>query len=1214
MTRDIFLRLATMATVAVCLHGAVRADSVTRFEYDNAGQVTRQYIQDSATSQVLSDARMSYDNLGRIWRVRQLATPGGAPNDSADRIVETGFDQAGNTTSVRQRAISGDAVMVYAYDSANRRTSVTDPELGLATYDHDKRGNVTYVLDPVGNESRFTFDAGGWQTVVERYSLTTLALRIVSEFDSRGQKIREIAYDAAAAPLTQKRWVFDSLGRNTQRVQMADPASTASVDLATDGIAVFTYDSASTRLLSQVTYAGDPPAPRTMTYQYDDIGRLTLTTDPNNNTESATYNVHSQVNTKTITEPPLASRSFSFAYDNHGRMTSETAAGPPALTTSQEYDVLDRRTRMTDAENICTSYQYNGFGDQTRMIEDCNGATPRETENQYNQLGYLSLHRTWDGQGLTETTTYQTDLMGRRKRIDFCDGGAWVYQYDDAGRMTHRTDPRNQVSLYTRNWRGQVLTKTVNGQPQETFEFTPLGWMTLAERDADNKVIYLHDAFGQVTSETQSISGTSKTVTYDYNQAGNRSGIGYPADTGADLTFSHDSAGQTTEIQRNGSNLATYTYAGRYPTDRDIRTASVLPTWVRLDISYDVHRRRSPIVNTVETTGGSTELDRYIYTYDNVGNRDTATITGDASIADSVNYGYDDFHRLTTATYASDASNESIGYDLLGNRLTYDDRSASTTSYTHNCVNEYTNITPGGNNPEYDLAGNLTRTETDYELAYDYENRLVEVKDPLNSVIAEYTYDALGRRASQSKDGTTTRFYYDDDNVIAEYGASDTLQRYYVHGPTYVDEHLLLHDVQQGEFYYLLTALYSVSGLVNADGLVVQRHTYDAYGLPQSASEGGGGACDLSGDLEGDGDVDSDDFIVFTATFALCSGAGGYNPAADFDADNCITFADYQQWYQLYRGCIPDSSSNPYFFTGRRLDFDIRSAGYAPELALYHYRARAYDPWHGRFLQHDPALYRESLNLYQYVLSNPQLLTDPTGQWSYTEILITTGTMAWMAYNIADTALGIRDFVQSFVDLLSARNRTLDMYLAVGIEGVFLFGDSLLGPIDEVVGLARGMRAVRGVKKAGKRFGDMSAKELTKVIKEIGDGNTIQGLPNFLKALDKADFDEIWANPKLKDSISGHVRDFLGGKRVKGGYHEWIQVHFLPEIMDRPDKGAWIDAMLKYKKKITGEFADIHVDPDFHPALDAVWEPGMSLDEYLQAIANVADDWGIPIP
>ena len=51
-----------------------------------------------------------------------------------------------------------------------------------------------------------------------------------------------------------------------------------------------------------------------------------------------------------------------------------------------------------------------------------------------------------------------------------------------------------------------------------------------------------------------------------------------------------------------------------------------------------------------------------------------------------------------------------------------------------------------------------------------------------------------------------------------------------------------------------------------------------------------------------------------------------------------------------------------------------------PEAHLYYYKARVYDPGLGRFLQTDPAGYKDDLDLYAYVGDDPVDKTDSTGE------------------------------------------------------------------------------------------------------------------------------------------------------------------------------------------------------------------------------------------
>ena len=57
----------------------------------------------------------------------------------------------------------------------------------------------------------------------------------------------------------------------------------------------------------------------------------------------------------------------------------------------------------------------------------------------------------------------------------------------------------------------------------------------------------------------------------------------------------------------------------------------------------------------------------------------------------------------------------------------------------------------------------------------------------------------------------------------------------------------------------------------------------------------------MSGNFDGDNDIDFSDLMIFAGTFGLCEGDPGYLPSADYDADGCITFLDYSIWFGYFQ-------------------------------------------------------------------------------------------------------------------------------------------------------------------------------------------------------------------------------------------------------------------------------------------------------------------------
>ena len=63
------------------------------------------------------------------------------------------------------------------------------------------------------------------------------------------------------------------------------------------------------------------------------------------------------------------------------------------------------------------------------------------------------------------------------------------------------------------------------------------------------------------------------------------------------------------------------------------------------------------------------------------------------------------------------------------------------------------------------------------------------------------------------------------------------------------------------------------------------------------------------GDLDGDLDVDGDDFAVLLAAFGHSLGDPRYNAVADLDDDGTVTLPDFQLWLTCFRVTIGDPTA-----------------------------------------------------------------------------------------------------------------------------------------------------------------------------------------------------------------------------------------------------------------------------------------------------------------
>jgi RHS repeat-associated protein len=1061
--------------------GGAEPDITTHYEYIANGpsesmDVVREYVEQGGGSPA-SDIRRDIDELGRPWKERIVKTPP-TTNDNADRITTTTFDITGNEVATRVADTAfGDALVTREFtcfdypDSMTQRLSDAPLTEAFTDYQTDGRGNVTIIDDPVGNRTQHDFDALGLRWRSRSYEgMAALQLRSETTYTSREQKATEVRYSGAGTALDQQRWEYDALGFQRRWARMADPASAAPIQVTTDRV-IDTVNDGVGRVLSRADY--DNGAARTTQWDYDDIGRLLTITHPvGSNTETLTHYPNStRLETRTITDQ-IGSRVLRTAFEAFGRLETETWQGTlPDITTSYTYDAAGRRVTTTDPKGYVTQESYDGIGQRTQFIEDAGGADQRAVTFTYTQKGDLETVTSNDGEG-PQVTSYQYDLASRRKRITHPDSSFIAFTYDDAGRIETRTTEDSFVTWYERNWRGQALEKREDGPAGtilEEFAYDPLGRMTLASVGPQATSAYKDTwTYGdgvngpafvdEPLSESQTVNGVTKAVAFEYSTAGERTLLEYPAGCNESLAYTRDGFGHVTAIDRSGNRLANYTYAGRFPRFRQVRTTSGNNVWIETNWTRtDQLRRPAVITNAVRTgspdgQGGTvTESLKFTNVYDAASNLDSQTVANRPDDNGLHDFAYDRLHRLTDIDYP-DATSEGWQMDDLSNWETYTARDAGVTTYADNVLNQYTAISGGVTTPLHDAKGNLVRSERGYGLTYDFENRLTRVYTDTNldgdydvgePIHAEYVVDAQGRRVSATSGGTTTYRYYDGSVVLTEYPAStpNTPSACYFNGPTYLDEKLL---VKRGssESYVLLKDLYTVAGTTSASGQLSVWYGYGGYGQRTEHVL-------LPGDITGDACVDQADMGIVLAAYGTCEGDPFYDPAADLTGDDCVNQADLGIVLAHYGEC---AGRIPFGVTGQRVDeFDSGA------LQLYDFKARVYDPRHGRFLQRDPGEFADSHNPYEYALSRPTVATDPTGEFTIVGISVSTAISRGLsALNAADAARRVLNVARRLRAGVDVRTILIDVVIDVASDrlGGKLF-DKAAAALNQVGKLVR---------------------------------------------------------------------------------------------------------------------------------------------------------------
>ena len=422
---------------------------------------------------------------------------------------------------------------------------------------------------------------------------------------------------------------------------------------------------------------------------------------------------------------------------------------------SWEYGGNGEVGAVIDGNGNRAELHYDGHGRQDRWtFPSANGPPGTVNPNDYEAYGY--------------------DAAGNRTSLRKRDGRTIAFAYDGLNRLIAKTYPQGGARAvhYGYGLRGEQLFARFDSASGEG-------------------VTNSYDGFGRLASSSIDMGGITRTLSYQYDAAGNRTRLTHP--DGQFFTYSYDALGRFTGVRENGySDVVGQSY---HPTGERfiLGRAGTAMGWL-----YDGIGRPRLLVDDLPNGAGTT------WTFDRnpAGQVVSATRTNDA-YAWTRHYG-------VARTYTTNGLNQ---YGAT----------ASTTASG-----------PGTATLAYDANGNLTNDGA-RTYSYDIENRLVGASSGLT-----LTHDPLGRlfQASGGPSGTT-RFLYDGEDLIAEYDGAGTLRHRYVHGP---DEPLLRYDAagvaQANRRHLVADAQGSIVAITDAIGNRLSINAYDEYGIPAASNTG----------------------------------------------------------------------------------------------------------------------------------------------------------------------------------------------------------------------------------------------------------------------------------------------------------------------------------------------------------------------------------------
>jgi len=631
-----------------------------------------------------------------------------------------------------------------------------------------------------------------------------------------------------------------------------------------------------------------------------------------------------------------------------------------------------------------------------------------------------------------KTTTLSHDIFQSRKTVTSPEDRTVTLLYDpDTLLTTSVTILGLYETSYGYNARGRLTSTSANTRAT-TFAYNAQGFLESFTDSEDQTTIYTYDAVGRMTAINRP---DSTTVGFEYDQNGNMTMLTNPSDI--DHGFGYNLVNLKSAYQTPLSGSYSYIY------DKDRRLIRTnFPSGNQINNVYDTTR-----LVQIQTPEGNIDLS-YL-----CGTKPGSITNG----TDTITYEYDG--KLVTSETLTGALNQSLVYSYnhdfnvqdfgyAGNThaYTYDNdgllTEAGAFSIARNSTNGLPEAVTGGaldltrsfngygevDDQTFSISG---ATLTSWNLTRDNAGRITARTETVEGVTSDYgyTYDAMGRLLTVTKDGALVE-EYEYDSVGTRIHENNVLRGISERDYVYSDEDCLLtaggvsYEYNADGFLTTKTegadvTIYDYSsrgellGVTLPDDTLVD-YVHDPLGRRIAKKVNGSvtekylwqGLTRLLAVFDGTDNLimrfeyaDARMPVAMTmnsSTYYLTyDQVGSLRIVAD-TAANVLKRIEYDSFGNIIQDTNPEFQI-PFGFAGGLHDRDT---------GLVRFGYRDYDPDTGRWTAKDPIGFAGGdTDLYGYCLNDPVNCVDPTGEFAATTALavVAVATFGYQAYKAIKT-------------------------------------------------------------------------------------------------------------------------------------------------------------------------------------------------------------------